>query len=193
MSSEINICNLALSSLGQGPITSITSPSNNTEQLCSLHYPICRDSVLEAANWTFANARATLDSPLVTAPNWGFTNQFELPTDCMRVIWAGRTTNEKAYDNFDWRVEGNQLLSNEAVIYIRYIKYVTDPSKFSPLFVSALAARMAMEMCIQVTENGKLYERLVNVYSVKLSEAAANDGAQGRSQLIQQKVLSQAR
>lgn len=190
MASNIEICNLALSYLGQGPITNLMSPQNATEQLCELHFDPCRDAVLEAHDWTFAISRLVLTTPDLTPPEWGFAYRFQLPTNLLRVIWAGRQQDENVYDTFDWRVENDYLVTDANPVWIRYVQVVEDSSKFSPLFVQALACRLAMEMCVSITENVALYGRLVEMFGAKLQEAVNMDAMQGRSQKIKQKILS---
>jgi hypothetical protein len=193
MASETEICNLALSYLGQKPITNLMNPQTHVDQICALNYRPAKDAVLEAHNWTFAIKRVTLSTPLVQAPEWGFAYAYQLPTDVFRVIWCGRTPNEKSYDQFDWRVEDQTLVTDEPIVYVRYVSNVENPDKFSPLFVQALACRLAMEMCIAITESGALYDRLAQTYGVKIAEAVGNNGSQGRSQVIKQRILSNAR
>lgn len=193
MASEIEICNLALSYLGQAPITNLLSPQNATEQLCAINYPFSRDAILESHDWSFAVARLALTTPDPSTPNWGFNYQFQLPTDVLRVIWCGDNQNEKEYAQFDWRVEQRFIVTDANPVWIRYVRKVTDTTQYSPLFVQALACRLAMEMCVSITENVALYQRLTAMYGIKLSEAVANDGMQGRSEKIKQNVLSSAR
>lgn len=193
MASEIQICNLALSYLGQSPITNLMNPQNATEQLCALNYKPCRDAVLEAHNWTFAMARATLTTPDVTPPEWGLAYRFQLPTNLLRVVWAGRQQDENYYDTFDWQVEDDYLVTDANPVWIRYVKVIEDASKFSPLFVQALACRLAMDMCVSITENVALYERLVNMFAAKIGEAVNVDALQGRSKRIKQNILRNRR
>jgi hypothetical protein len=169
------------------------APSNVNEQLCATHYAPTRDAVLEAYEWSFAIGRATLDTPALPEPDWGMTNAFHLPHDNLKVVWCGQSTNENEYARFDWRIEDDRLVTDQDLVYIRYIRRVEDATKYSPLFVLALAARMAFEMCISVTENVRLQEQLIKIYEAKLGEAVANDGMQGRSQTIKQRVLSNRR
>ena len=106
MATEIDICNMALTHLGQKPVSNILNPVSYPEQLCALWYPQVRDSLLEWADWSFATKRATLTAHLSPVPIWGFANAFHLPADCLRVIWAGEGDNEKEFSRRDWRIEG---------------------------------------------------------------------------------------
>lgn len=56
MASEIEICNIALSRIGNSrSINSMTEASKEANQ-CSLHYEQCRDAVLSDFPWNFAVA-----------------------------------------------------------------------------------------------------------------------------------------
>jgi hypothetical protein len=60
--SEVSICNLALSHLGDtSDVTSISPPENSVQaQLCAQFYPIARDALLEMGSWGFATRRVKL-------------------------------------------------------------------------------------------------------------------------------------
>ena len=70
MSSVIDICNLALSHLGDtATVASIDPPEGSAQaEHCSRFYPVARDAMLELFNWKFATRRATL--ALLTADSW---------------------------------------------------------------------------------------------------------------------------
>lgn len=193
MASEIEICNLALSMLGQRPATNILNPESYPEQLCAQWYKTSRDYVVNAHDWSFAMARAELSGTILPEPVFGFGNQFPIPQDSLRIIWAGIQTDEKQYSEFDWRVEGDNILASNSVLYIRYIKRITDASVFKPLVVEAIAAKMAMEMAVPLTESRALRNDMMGMFATKLGEAVANDGMQGRSERIRSRKLLIAR
>lgn len=60
--SEVTICNLALSHLGDtANITSIRPPDNSQQaQLCAQFYDVARNALLEMASWGFATRRVAL-------------------------------------------------------------------------------------------------------------------------------------
>lgn len=62
MASEVDICNLALSHLGDtATVVSIYPPENSVQaQLCARFYPVARNALLEMANWGFATRRVPL-------------------------------------------------------------------------------------------------------------------------------------
>jgi hypothetical protein len=93
MSSEVDICNLALGSIGDtARVASISPPENSVQaQLCARFYPIARNTLLEMGSWGFATRRVKL--ALVTNPTVQGTNDFgtwlyayALPSECINAI-----------------------------------------------------------------------------------------------------------
>ena len=149
--SEVSICNLALSRLGE---ESITALSDNTPQAieCNRLYAITRDMELRGHNWNFAIRRADLAAD-TTSPSWGYDNRYRLPADFLKLVEVESTDQ--------WRVEaGNAgesgsffvLTDLSDPIYIRYVARVTDPAVFDPLFINMLAARLAMDLAPKLTQ-----------------------------------------
>jgi hypothetical protein len=137
--------------------------------------------------------RAKLEGSILPEPAFGFGNSFVVPSDNLRVIWVGEQQNEKQYAEFDWRIEGGLLLMDASVAYMRYIRRVVSTDSFKPLVVQAIAARLAMELAIPITESKTLKQSLTASYGLKLKEAVSNDGMQGRSERIRSRKLLIAR
>lgn len=149
--SDVSICNLALQKLGAKRITSLTEDSNNARQ-CNACYESVRDQELRKRNWKFAITRATL-TPLADAPAFDFSYAFPVPSDCLRLILPTRSC-------LDWTLETQDdttvILTNDGnSINVRYIARITDPTRFDPLFVEALACRIAEQVCEQVTQSNE--------------------------------------
>lgn len=189
MASVEDICNLALSWLGASMITSLAD--NSTEaKLCKVNYPLIRDAVLEASDWSFAIKRAKID-PLLTGPVFGGYRRFPIPPDSLRVLSV--SANENDSRRIDWRVEEDHVLANNEIIYIRYIFRVRDPKVYSPLFVQALAARIAADLAIPIAESRTLRNENWDLYMAKLREATANDGIQGKHDSFRSDTLIRVR
>lgn len=156
-----DICNLALTALGEDVITSLTDNSHRA-RLCRLHYGAAREKLLRAYRWNFAIADAIL-APEADAPASGrFAYKFMKPRDCLAVIAPidqnDTRWNKIAYTggNAPYKVEGNFVLSDSNPLYITYIKDVTAPADMDSLFVAALAFALAKSVCMALTnDNGK--------------------------------------
>ncbi len=207
MSSPVSICNIALSWLGEKPIISFDDPTN-TAQLCKVNYEPLRDAVLEERVWTFAVARIK-PARLSDDPPYGFDAYFQIPPDVIKVLQVSKAAavdNSGVYASprFDtgqgkespipWNREGDRIATSQATaIYARVLKRIEDTNKFSAMFVQALAARIAMDLCIPITENRTLQEQMTTLYAAKLAMAASSDGSQGRSERTRSNSLTAVR
>lgn len=178
MISETSICNQALSWLGAREITSLEDPSTEAEY-CRNNYPFLRDAVLEERMWTFATERAT--STVADLDDWGILYKHPIPLDWMAVY---RVYSDVNGTNSDWSREGRYILAPETTVYMWGLKRITDTGQMSTMFVEALAARLAADLAIPLTENRQLQVDMWNLYQQKLKEAAARDGMQGRNERV---------
>ena len=161
--SETDICNMALGRIGAKRLSDFSNKDENNAQSvqCRLHYEQTRDALLRSHWWRFARSRVQL-SENTTAPTFEFDNAFDLPSDFLR-LWI------KPFEDNNWRLnnthhtfsmEGKQLLTDEDSVYLRYIKKVTDVSEFDPLFVEVLTLKLALKMCMPLSQDKELYQVL---------------------------------
>ncbi len=154
MASEVDICNLALAHLGdRATIASIDPPEGSTQaEHCARFYPIARDTLLEMHAWRFATRRATLaDISLVAEVPSGWTYAYALPSGCLRVISVlpPEAQSDDETQDFEAEVGSNgqgAIYTDQEDAVARYIARVTDTTKFSPLFVDALAWLLASHL-----------------------------------------------
>lgn len=188
MSSKVAICNMAVLSMGGNKIISLEDETSEAI-LSSTFYDASRLATLETRAWTFATARA-LPVKLAEAPAFGYSSAFQLPTNplCLRVLVVAKDAYLLSTLE-DWVKEGDQILINQDVIYMKYIKDVSDTTKFSPGFVQAFAARLAADMCVAFTSDPDLFATYWQLYLNKLEEAGAVDGMQGKQRSLQSNQL----
>jgi hypothetical protein len=105
---EIVICNLALGMVGEYQISS-SATSTKQYELCERYYDEVVKDVLSDHTWNEAKKRAFLLED-ATAPVFGFSYRFPLPTDCIKVIRLGDGENDLDF----WEVEDGYILSNIA-------------------------------------------------------------------------------
>ncbi len=175
---EITITNQALARMGA---TSITLADQTTVEgvLANLHYEPTRDSLLESFSWKFASGREVLSQ--TGAPAFGWDHQYVLPDDFLRlkVIDEINDGNDKT-DRFT--IEGNNILTNEDTASILYVRKITDPSDFSPLFTELLVNRFALKLLHPIAGSGRgimlLRESLLKEGNVLNARARAVEKSQ---------------
>jgi len=171
--SEVAICNLALQDIGRGLTITALDENSQAARVCRLRYPFARDACLRAYDWNFAAGRARLPA-LAEPPPFGFANAYQLPPDCLFV------RDVEGGDEYGWTVESGKLLTDlSAPLYIRYTRAVTNVAAFDPLFAETLAARIASEVAISLSESIGKAQSLWQVYQSKLAEARRRDAQEG--------------
>jgi len=170
MASVVQICNSALNQLGASSITALTDNSKNA-RLCNERYSTVRDAVFRSHPWNCLVKRQTLAADSAS-PDWGFTYQFTLPADCLRVLGID------SYDS-DHKIEGRKVLISSSAVKLIYISQVTDPNEMDVLLREVISAALAADMVYSITANPQMAKLFHEKYKSKLSEARHTDAGEG--------------
>lgn len=149
MASEVDVCNLALSHLGdRATVSSISPPEGSTQaEHCARFYPIARDALLALHPWSFATKRAVVAMVPVVNPEWDYA--YAMPADALQLLSVlppdSINDSETAGQYLPqlYSVESGLILTDQPGAVVRYVARVTDTTRFSTLFVEALALMLA--------------------------------------------------
>ena len=169
MATEVDICNLALAHLGDDATLASLSPPEGSAQAdkAARFYPIARNNLLEMHTWNFAAKRGILALTTNTLDQWDYA--YVAPADMMNPVAVISPSSQNDYatrmsagdtpggitSNYaptivagqytpqQFAVEGTYIYTNQENAMLRYQAYVTDPSIFSPLFVTTLSWHLA--------------------------------------------------
>lgn len=200
MTSEVEICKLALSHIRAGNINSLTEPSPQAQQ-CALKYPFLRDMLLESESFNFASRIAPLALSTAEVFNWAYVHVY--PSDCLKINrlilnWesvqsGGSEVVSRHYDELYPHPDLNQpvkydvltldddsrvIVANEPELRISYRVKVTDPNRYTTTFVMALSHLLASEIAIPLVgeqAGAKMQKTEFAIYQSYLSSAVAND------------------
>ncbi len=172
MASVVDICNGALNQLGATTILSLTEDSKNA-RLCNARYTQVRDALFRSHPWNCLQKRVELAADTDT-PAWGFTSQYTLPADCMRLL---RILD---FDS-NYKVEGRKILSNASTMKILYIGRITDPNEYDELLRETLSASLAADIAFAVTSNNTTATNMYNLFQDKLKDARFVDSTEGQN------------
>ena len=170
MASVVQICNSALNQLGASSITALTDDSKNA-RLCNERYTTIRDAVFRTHPWNCLIKRVQLAQDSDT-PAWGFSYQYTLPSDCLRVLQI------KDYDA-DYKIEGRKLLIEQSTVYLIYLAIETDVNQLDILLRETISAALAQDMAYAITSNLQVAKLMAEKYQAKLSEARHTDASEG--------------
>lgn len=199
---NVQIANMALTRVGNSRfISNLTETSNEAVVINSL-FTSMRELVLEKYEWPFATAYAELgllhdreddpsDSPLPWSYDWRFT--YTYPVDCIsarRLIymsqaldrstnayWQGRGDIGRVVVPFSLMEDpsnGKVLVTDMEHAVLQYTARVENPSRFSASFASALAWKLAAEICLPLSANDSLRSRAEQNFVLEVTQSAAN-------------------
>jgi hypothetical protein len=210
MASEVDICNLALGHLGdKATVSSIDPPEGSAQAThCARFYPIARDVTLESHEWGFATVRANL-ALLTDTPPPGWLYVYAAPNDCRNIIdlidpnapcfnplpesglhWQDDVYNPEpiAYE-LESRGDGTGLIyTNLAGAQVRYVRSVTDTTRFSAQFIDAVAWLLAAYLAGPVVKGdtgAAMARQMMSGYMSSLAAAKSNDANNRRRSTAQ--------
>lgn len=154
MASVVDVCNLALSHIGDRATLSSIDPPEGSSQAdhCAQFWPIARDEALTEYDWKFAShiaSPAAIDESIQSNPVW--TYAYAKPSDFLvarEMVFENDTiiALEPGSPHFEMATldDGTEvILSNYEDLSIRYTRRVNDPSRYPPKFVTAVSYLLA--------------------------------------------------
>ena len=199
---EVALANMALGLIGANYILSSSLPATDgtpeANYVNSFFAPI-RRAVLEDRDWTFATTKTELtaledsdpDFPELP-PTWGYA--YLVPDDCIRVVklfngitpsFSGTSDDPEGPElSVMYERLGKWVFCNESTVWMKYVYDEDDTTLWSSNFVFTMAARLAAELAIPITNNVQLFQAMMGKYQLSIKDAAAGDGRQGTSQKI---------
>lgn len=173
--SEVSICNLALSRIGGATIQSLTEQS--AEALaCNIFYDRTRRTVLRSHPWSFATVVVPLAQLSEAEDGWDYA--YEKPSDCLRII--GIPDDNGDLDKVDFELRGESILTDWEYASLRYIKDITDTTRFDEQFIEAMSYRLAADLAMPLSQNASFVTGMMNLFGAAISQAKASDAKEGR-------------
>jgi hypothetical protein len=185
MADQVSICNQALMLLGEDTIQDIGE--NTTEaKACSVFYDSARDSCLRLIKPPFVMGRVAPGALLTVPLSALYMNAYPVPVDNLLVVELGTALNtgqpQGAFaDSLAWTVEGSAILTNQPILWIRYLKDVVGVENLmDENFVLAFAAFLASRIAYAITESNAKVGGMMQLYGA-LKDEAQNVYGQGQS------------
>lgn len=172
------ICNLALDYLDEATIVSYFDDTGVVARWLRRNFWPSAWSLMRKYPWNFALTRAQLPAS-ATAPSFGWTYAYDLPTDCLRIrpITADGTDNGR---QIPFKVEGVQILTNQpAPMNVRYIRAVNVTGQFDQQFCDVLAAVLAQKLAHFITGKASYAQQLGQTVAGLMNDAMMIDALEG--------------
>lgn len=189
MSSKVQICNRALSThLGVGRINALTEDSPGAEQ-CNLHFDDTLQTLLELHRWSWAQRQDVL-AEVENTRTAEWDHAYQVPTNCLRIHWVNDAATARDLmalnrdPDTDREILGQTLYSNVPTASTRYTTLVTDATMYPMAFQNALAASLAANMAMPLTENGRLAAQAMDMAERLIERAIVHDENNQRLEVV---------
>ena len=173
--SKIQICNLALASLGEESIRSFDE-GNKRARLCDVFYNITRDYLLSKFDWPFARTFKYLNEVIIEHEIPEGLRVFQLPADCEtpRDVHPLGTAQK-------WYIQGDKLYTRLERAGLYYTKRETNISLFTSTFSNFLSIGLAVRLCAPITQDKQLAQDLTKQYRLMQTETWESDANIGNT------------
>ncbi len=191
MTNDTDLANHALGLIGEALITAITDQSSKEARTCLKFASAARLETLRLGRWNCATDRVALVE-LSTAPAGGYSHQFQLPTNFIRLMDVNGEAVKEADEYFE--IEGRKFLTDEESVWIRYI-YAAPIGALDPLLQAAVATRLASKIAIPLSGRIEQASAMEELFQRRLAEARGIDAkeTQGADNAPWEKVFSRSR
>lgn len=205
MTSEVEICNMALDRIGvDQPIESLDDTSSRAKA-CRRWYAHCRDKALSETPWNWA-LRVVALADLGGTPPPGWSYQFRYPSDCLLLRdvtdeggsrwgiseWVGSLYFPSIYPyarpRYPYEVRGEETADTGKIIlvdldvpYALYVRRVLDPNQFDVQFVDALAWLLGIELGGALKAQADLRTQAANAWASAKAQAVQRFMREARS------------
>lgn len=167
MAAQIDIVNSALAELGEQALSSMSEDSEPAIVANQVYEQVYWD-LLSKAPWRFATKKATL-SLLVTDPLNEWASQFQMPSDCLRVI--------RVFPDQDYDIYQDKIYAKSDQLDIDYV-YKVDETYLPAYFVRLLVLELAVRTCMAITGNANLKASLNQEKQFQFAAALSADAMQ---------------
>lgn len=171
LTTQTSIANRALQLVGYKPIGSLQDNDRGARAVNRAYQPTI-NSVLKENYWNFAIQRASVPASVIK-PLFGKRNYYPLPPDFVQLAPPDQLPNltfgavpvpplqpNAGQQYKDWQIEqmgndqGLAIATNDpSPIQFRYVSNDIQENSFDYLFAEALAVRIAIEICEELTQS----------------------------------------
>ena len=194
MATSVDICNLALSILGDsGTVTSVNPPDGSDQSgHCARWYPVALRRILESNAWSFATKRIKLTKlNNVDIAGYGYKWAYALPSQLLRplkiepedFLFGGASPDRcPALGRFELGLIENDthrvLFCDIDNPVLTYVSYVDNANLFPGYFIDALMLLLASYLYGPVKRSDSTSQTVVGImkqYETALSKAKTED------------------
>lgn len=175
--SKTKIFNIALHNLGISSVLQNTNQNDTKAIILNNYYEMARDTVLEAHEWSFANAYRELSLSTESSPNPNYMYAFTQPNDCVspRAIISPYDKEEKKCEPAINSNGEKIILANIDAGKLRYTRRIENETLFSSSFANALGFYLAYLAAQSLTGSANKKNTNLQDYQIAIRQAIVCD------------------
>ena len=180
MPSVIDICNLALAHIGQSPINDLNELSPQAKK-CNLFYSNTRDSLLRQFPWNFSTRNILLSQVDDTVLGWSYIYQHPPTALWIRKVFSAGDVDPEFKNEYEITSTGTEkyICCDIAQAYAKCTIRIEDTTLFDPLFVDVLTYKLAMDLCMPLTNSSTKTQEIMTKLQSALSSAMLAGAVEG--------------
>lgn len=182
--SKTKIFNIALSNLGISALIQNASQDDPRAIILNNFYELARDFVLEAHDWSFANAFRDLSTSLISSPDPNYEFAYLLPNDCIapRAAICLLDNQEKKFDPAIDETSQKIIVTNCTPCRLRYTRRIDNETLFTAGFVEVLGYKLASDAAQALLGSREKKELNDRDYQIALTRAIVFDARKSKAQ-----------
>ena len=176
---NLEICNIALSEIGDKSITTFPDSTNQAASVCELHFSRSLDETLGLTYWSDATTQSIVESSSFHTPI--YSQSYAIPSDCIDVISVDETEIEQSER---YELQGDYILSNngDSSVVLKFIRRITA-SEMSHRLAHLFGMVLAKNICMTLTKNARIKQELITmIEQLYLPRYKYKDGRQSKPQ-----------
>lgn len=169
MASKTDICNGALSVIGEPSITDFDTDTSEEGDQCRINYEVQKQALLTRLPWRFAQKTVALVAD-ATAANPLFSASFALPADFLQM---GNTDLDNS--GIPYFIEGVKLITSASSVTMNYTVNIQNEDLFTSGFRRSFEYLLASRMAYALTKDKVLSRDTLRAYELIFEEEANRD------------------
>ena len=189
MASDIDVVNLALGHLGDtARVANINPPEGSVQSFyAARYYKQARDEALSAHTWSFCTRRITPASVALPSYVNGWAYAYAMPSDWVKIVavlypGSAGVNDFPSQDSQPQEYTLEMLEDGDYVLYtnvqncvLRYTHAVTDPTRWTPVFIRAMSYLLAHLMAGPLTKDTTKQQTMLQLYEMVIGRAKHED------------------
>jgi len=177
MADKTTVSNMAFARIGAKRINDYTDVTDTKPEAiyCRMYFDQTVKALMKDHYWPFAKDRIQLSANTVT-PAFQYTYSYHLPSDFLRLIlFYNGSDRPDGRTYYTYEIEGNQLLTDETAVYLRYIKWVTDVGSWDTLFIECMVLLLASKLTMALSQELEIKQDVDKDLAILLRKVRAMD------------------